>query len=467
MTNPIPLSSGNVEPSQAVPAILERISDAFYALDDRWRFTYINREAERVLNREHGELLGMSIWDAFPHALGNKIGQQYHLAVETQQAVEFETYYPPLSAWFELRAYPGAGGLSVYFRDITMRKRTEAALRESEERFRTIYEEAPSGIIVVNLDGQIVQANHAFCAMVDYREDELQAMNIDDITHPDDRQASINFRQRLLSGNLPRYHLHKRYIARDGSPRWSNLISNAIRDEHGAVMYGIGMVDDVTTEKRTTLQIEAERRRVAYDLHDGLAQVAVSLHQHLQTFADDYPPPSPPAAGALAGILDLAQRTVREARQLIAGLRPTVLDEAGLANAIHLQLDRLRDEGWTISFDEALGAERLPAAVETALFWVAQEALTNIRKHAGVREAHITLLREDAVVRLEVVDLGCGFDSSVPMRPARSGERIGLLGMRERIALLGGVFLIESQPGKGTRLTVTVQLAALATGYLS
>jgi len=117
---------------------------------------------------------------------------------------------------------------------------------------------------------------------------------------------------------------------------------------------------------------EEERRSVAYDIHDGLTQVAIATYQNLQAYAEDFPPPSAEGREQLDLSLDLAQRTVREARQVIAGLRPTALDDFGLASAIRSQVEALSSEGWQVTFEETLGDERLPVAAETAPLRVAQ-----------------------------------------------------------------------------------------------
>ncbi len=204
---------------------------------------------------------------------------------------------------------------------------------------------------------------------------------------------------------------------------------------------------------------EEERRRVAYEVHDGLAQVATAAHQRLQTFARRYPPDSQKAGDDLARIVGLVHQTVGEARRIIGNLRPTTLDDFGLAAAVNQALNQLRDEGWSVSCEENLGSNRLPGPIETALFRVAQEALTNARKHAGVREVHVELSRENCNVRLRVRDEGRGFDPE-GLLTAGPGERVGLAGMRERIALLGGKFDLWSRPGEGTAVTVDVPVRA-------
>ena len=143
---------------------------------------------------------------------------------------------------------------------------------------------------------------------------------------------------------------------------------------------------------------------------------------------------------------------------MVANLRPTTLDDFGLAAALRLQVEELRAQGWHVSYQEALGAERLPPLVETALLRVAQEALTNVRKHAHTTEVRATLERAGAEVRLVVEDAGRGFTQEALTPEAGAGERVGLPGMRERVAMLGGRCLVESHPGVGTRVSVAVPL---------
>lgn len=117
--------------------ILESISDAFYALDTKWRFTYVNQEAERLLERSRDELLGQNVWDAFPEAAEGPIYDTYHTARATNRCQRLEFFYPPLHAWVDVTAYPHEGGLSVYLRDITDEHERERRLREQ----RTLLEQ--------------------------------------------------------------------------------------------------------------------------------------------------------------------------------------------------------------------------------------------------------------------------------------------------------------------------------------
>jgi PAS domain S-box-containing protein len=206
---------------------------------------------------------------------------------------------------------------------------------------------------------------------------------------------------------------------------------------------------------------EEERRRVAYEVHDGLAQVAAAAHQYLQGFAKRYTPESASGKEELKEALDLIQQAVREARQIIADLRPTALDDFGLRVALRMHAEELSAaEDLQVSFEESLGDERLPQVAETTLYRIAQEALTNARKHARSPRAHVKLERLNGSVRLEVRDWGRGFKVGAATNGGGGpGERVGISGMRERASLLGGELKIESRPGAGTSVVAEVPLA--------
>jgi PAS domain S-box-containing protein len=303
------------------------------------------------------------------------------------------------------------------------------------------------------------QLNKAFSEMLEYSEQELIGFSLLALTHPDDVGADMQLARKALSGELASYKVEKRYLKKNHETLWADLTATILRNQHGEAIYDLVMLENIIERKRAKL-LEEERHHVAYELHDGLAQVAVSAHQHLQAFASHYHPRSPQARQELGRALELAQHSVREARRLIAGLRPTALDDFGLATALRLQVEAYRADGWTISYNEGLGLERLPRAIETTLYGVAQEALTNVRKHAHTMRLRLALERRDSKIRLEVQDWGSGFEPRALLQEFSPGEHVGVRAMQERVELVDGHFLVSSQPGAGT--LVVAEVPALA-----
>jgi PAS domain S-box-containing protein len=176
---------------------------------------------------------------------------------------------------------------------------------------------------------------------------------------------------------------------------------------------------------------EEDRRRVAYEVHDGLTQLVIAAHQRLQVLAKNIQSASAKDKEMLEQAVEFVQQAVAEARRVIADLRPTTLDDLGLRPALSALVEKLSVEGYEVRYREALGDVRLPLKLETVLFRVTQEALSNVRKHAGRTSVSIAIgRRADRVVRLEVRDQGRGFD---PRETAQGGpgERVGISSMRE------------------------------------
>ncbi|WP_122438760.1 sensor histidine kinase [Pseudomonas viridiflava] len=203
---------------------------------------------------------------------------------------------------------------------------------------------------------------------------------------------------------------------------------------------------------------EDERKRMAYDLHDGLAQTLAGLHQRLQGFAGRCPELPEPMSADLQAILNLAQHCVGEGRQLISGLRPTVLDDFGLLQAVDKEADRLREAGIAVHWSSR-SMIRLPSHLEIGLFRIAQEGINNVLKHSGAGSVQLALDISDSNVSLLLEDNGRGFVTD--KRSDGNGvQKLGLVAMQERASLMGGRLTCVSRPDCGTRLRATVPFTA-------
>ncbi len=446
--------------------LLESMREAAIVLDAHDRVVAFNPAAQRLANCKASKAVGRPFPEVFSSCptlveyCRNSIGVDEEVIVSEGEAPRYlGVHITPL---YHREGHHTVTGRLIILRDVTRRVQAERDLKESEGRFRNIFAEVPIGMAIVDLEGHVLQVNKALCEMLGYDEPELIGNGFSAITHPDDVGADLLLAGKELSGEIASYKVEKRYLKKNHETLWADQTSTILRNQRGEAMYGLVMLENIIERKRAKL-LEEERHHVAYELHDGLAQVAVSAHQHLQALASHYHPRSPQARQELERALELAQRSVREARRLIAGLRPTVLDDFGLATALRLQIETLRNEGWTIIFDEAVGPERLPSAVETTLFGVAREALTNVRKHSHTTKVRLMLVRQDSTIRLEVQDWGCGFEPRTLFKVYRPGEHVGIRAMQERVELLGGHLLVTSQANVGT--LVVAELPVLPSNW--
>ncbi|HEY4580613.1 MAG TPA: sensor histidine kinase, partial [Candidatus Acidoferrales bacterium] len=215
--------------------------------------------------------------------------------------------------------------------------------------------------------------------------------------------------------------------------------------------------------KRLITAQEEERRRVARDLHDGLGQDLAGLAFGLEVverMGTDQPEPT------LAHIRQLRVQiaeTTNRVYDMILALRPSVLDDLGLAPALRLQAERtLKDAGVQFEVEASGLTRRLPSEIETALFRTFQEALHNIARHAGASRVRLSLAAHDGQFEGEIVDDGRGFDPETIRPNGYTPRGLGLLGMQERMAQCGGALEIFSRPGAGTRLQIRIPIPEAA-----
>jgi len=205
---------------------------------------------------------------------------------------------------------------------------------------------------------------------------------------------------------------------------------------------------------------EEERERIARELHDGLGQALTAIKLDLAAAARTVQPDAAATRDHLIKAQRMADESIDELRRLAFDLRPAALDHLGLVAALESYARGFRDRGAAVTVEADEFEPRLPFEVETALYRICQEALTNIAKHAQARHAVVRLGREEDRVVLTVADDGVGFDSSSVTQPDGTLKGIGLLSMERRTEELGGQFGIESASGQGTTVTVTVPLKA-------
>jgi PAS domain S-box-containing protein len=158
--------------------IIESMSDAFVSLDRNWCYTYMNQKAGLIFGKDPKEMTGKHIWTEFPEGVGQLFQKKYEKVMQERISISMEEHYPPYDKWFENRIFPTENGISIFFQDITNRKKAEIALKESEEKFRILLEQAADGIFHGDSLGNFIGVNSRGCEMTGYSKQELLGMNM-------------------------------------------------------------------------------------------------------------------------------------------------------------------------------------------------------------------------------------------------------------------------------------------------
>jgi signal transduction histidine kinase len=234
-----------------------------------------------------------------------------------------------------------------------------------------------------------------------------------------------------------------------------------VAEENAALYEELKRKEEIRTEllKKVIGAQEEERRRIARELHDETSQALTALVVGMDTATLGRELDNAKLEEKLAGLKQLAVRTLEGVHGLIFDLRPSILDDLGLVASLQWYAEnRLAPTGVRFHLEVSGEDRRLPGEVETALFRIGQEALSNVAKHAEASNVVLSVEFEEDAVAVEVEDDGQGFDPSTVEQPPAGPVGWGILGMRERTSLLGGVLEISSQPGAGTRVRATIPL---------
>ncbi|MDE3113099.1 MAG: sensor histidine kinase [Chloroflexota bacterium] len=210
---------------------------------------------------------------------------------------------------------------------------------------------------------------------------------------------------------------------------------------------------------------EGERNRIARELHDGPVQALSAISMQLGLVEEMTPAELAQSRPLVVDGRAALRRTLREVRRITQDLRPSALDDLGLVTAVHDFATRRCDAaGIRLRWEVSGPSRRLAPPVETAVFRILQEGVTNVVRHAHARSARVSIAFVDGHLRAEVEDDGVGFDPDEVVHRARDGGGVGLAGMRERASLLGGTFRVDPAPSGGTHLRAEIPIAHLTAG---
>jgi PAS domain S-box-containing protein len=471
---------------------LESAPDAIVIVDERGVIQIVNGEAERLFGYEREELLGEPVEVLVPadRHTGHAAHRRGYAAVPRTRPMgvgmdlagqrKDGTLFPVEISLSPLHLEEGLLITSVV-RDITERKRAEMVLRESERRFRNFIEGTDDLVVRLDPDGRFIYVNRTSERIFGLSPVECAGLSAFDFVHPDDRAAMREEFERWASEQVAGATSENRQLSRDGTTTRILWTVNPQYDERGRLTTVTAIGRDITARarleaaereaiearaelkaervarelgrevlRRSIAAQEEERRRIARGLHDETAQALTGILLGLGRIE---------AASDLDGAREEAERlggqlseTLRELRRIAMSLRPAALDDLGLVPALEQLAEQTPAAATsTVSFDQSGLDERLDRPVETAIYRVVQEALTNAARHAEASTISVELRVRDGVLSARIEDDGRGFEEE-------DEPGLGLTGMRERAGLIGGELAVVSRPGSGTTVILRVPM---------
>ena len=353
--------------------------------------------------------------------------------------------------------------------DITERKRAEEAIKESEAKLRTLFQMLPVGISILDEHCRVVESNPALSQILGMTAEGLRR---GDYSHrqclrgdyspmpPEEYPSALAMKTGTVVSNV-----EVGVVREDGETVWAS-VSAAPLPVRGLGAAVVTM--DITERKQDQEALEREhrtlkhllqssdheRQTIAYEIHDGLAQYLAGAIMQFDVYSHLRETKPKDAAQAYDAGMTMLRQGHFEARRLISGVRPPILDEEGVVAAVgHLVNEERRKKGPKIAYLSKVEFERLAPILENAAYRIAQEALTNACRHSKSKKIKVELVQVGDQLRIEVQDRGVGFK----LEDVEEGQ-FGFAGIRERARLLGGKATIESKPGKGTRVAVELPI---------
>jgi PAS domain S-box-containing protein len=323
-----------------------------------------------------------------------------------------------------------------------------------------LFEQAPQAVALMSGDGRVVRINREFTRLFGFAPDEVLGRRLTDVMMPDDPGDRLETEMlALMQGE--RLEAERVRRRKDGTDAHVSIVGVPVSVPGEIATYAI--YSDITEQKNAQEALrtfpqrlietqEAERQRIARELHDEIGQVLTSAGIMLTLGQQRYPEALQAEIAEARSLLD---DLVGRVRNLALDLRPSILDHFGLTAALSWFFERYTAQtGVRVAFNDLLPEDaRFDAEIETTAYRIIQEALTNIARHAGVREATVSVSTDAESLVVEVEDRGTGFD-----RDRVSGQSFGLVGMRERTNILGGRLIVETSPGAGTRVIAELPL---------
>lgn len=356
--------------------------------------------------------------------------------------------------------------------EIDDRQRAEVALRESEFKYSTLVEASLTGVYIEQAN-KIQFANQRFAEIYGYSREEITGIESWRLVHPADRTMVQDFRQKRIRGEHAPSEYAARGLTKDGRTVWVMRRNTLIAFQQKPAILGNQV--DITEQKQAETALkesqkalralsarllvaeEKERRRIANELHDGIGQSLSAIKFSIEnTLAQIHQGAVDAASQGLATMIELTRETIEETRRVVMDLRPSTLDDLGILPTIGWLCREFQSLHPSLRIEQDVAVEEtdVPDTLKTPIYRILQEALNNIIKHSQAGKVRIALRKSDGKLEIEIEDNGQGFNLADTAPSLASKTGFGLVSMRERTEMLGGVFFINSAEGAGTTIRV-------------
>lgn len=350
----------------------------------------------------------------------------------------------------------------------------EEAIRQSEEKFRMIFDKSPLGILHFDQHSTISACNESYAEIVGLPKSLIVGLNLLNSLKNEGMRTSI---YRCLAGECVHYEGRYRFT-KGGKISYLKGTLAPVFGYRGKVMGGIGIIEDISQRKQTEGVLrrseselrslsgklltgqEDERKKIASALHDGISQSLAAIKFNIEDIlkkADSKDSSS--IAGSLELLIPRIQNMIAETRRIYMGLRPSVLDDLGVIAAINWLLRDFRELYPSHYVEEEIDVEEseIPKQLKLVIFRIIQEALNNIANHSRAELVSLSLVKQEKTIDLNIEDNGVGFELNSVLSPEghNRGFGLGLTSMKERVRLSGGTFSIESSEGEGVAIRVS------------
>jgi PAS domain S-box-containing protein len=404
----------------------------------------------------------------------------HNLVVGWRHLQSSKTIWTLLDAVPQFNSSGEVTNILVSLTDLSEQRRATEALRESEERFRTLVRDLHVGVILAGPDGTFEFANQAAVNMSNVAGEQIIGRTADElgIIPVDERGRDIPYADRpvptVIRTKRPLRQASMGYRI-PGTSELLWIFGNAIPqfNPDGSILRVIATFTDITDLKNAERSIhqlstellklqDEERRRIGRELHDGMAQTVLAVNLSLAQLRQSAQPLNEASHRALEKARELLQQMSREIRTLSYLLHPPLLDDLGLVSALKEYVNGFSERsGIETSLELLTSFRRLPQIAETAFFRITQESLANIQRHSGSKRAEVILREDPECVTLQITDFGSGMSIPANGAPHRGQPRlgVGIPGMKERMAQLGGSLEIDSS-ATGTTVRARILFSA-------